>query len=332
MPSLLRQIPVGVIPYVASSMQQLAIPRELVIRVIALRLTGQLTCAKANNVTANVALGDEWGALAKVELVANSRDVLCSVTGNQMWWLHRTMWGGFPKPCPALLATGTDNPTIDSTLFLPVGMSPGTVKPADTCINPAMFTALNLQVTWGSHLTVNTAATGWTTAPQLAVHYLAASGQEGPFHGTTKTSYVNDASGANSKYKIDLPANGPMYRGLWINTAVAGQEDSAVIDNIKIVNGPIVFYDAPAELARELAYGLSGVMRPILPSTFAKAEPRCSTKSVADSWHYVNLIPDGYQSEALDTLNMGSLSLELNVLKAGQITVIPDLLYPVRNG
>lgn len=49
-----------------------------------------------------------------------------------------------------------------------------------------------------------------------------------------------------------------------------------------------------------------------------------------DAWYFMNLIPDGWMGEALDSYLLGDFGLELDVTGASNITIIPIEVFPPR--
>lgn len=319
------------IAYVAGTKQIVQLGRGMIYRELAINITGQLTCSAANNTIANTQLGDEFGVIQRVDLVANGNDVLRSFSGNQLWWWNRALYNGTP-PITFALGDGTTlNPTFNSTLIIPMWL-PNSVRPFEYALDSRILADLRLEVTFGNHLNVNSAATGFTVAPIVTVGSLESFGVEGKFNGTKIYPLVFNVAGATQAYQVTLPV-GPMYRSILINTQnVAGTADLATtLQNIRLRSGTTIFRDFPAtmlnqwqqtRMATSFAYGTGA------GATYHS--PRRATGSNQNAWYYLDMVQDGYNGESIDTIGFSELTLELQLAAATTLWVMPLQITPIR--
>lgn len=324
------------IPYAANDRQVIELGRGMIYRELALTLAGQITLAAAGNTAAATLRGDEWAVVRRVELILNGSDVVRSLTGDELYWLNRQYYGSCPRLEPTIGDAITVNPAFESTYLLPF-WSPRTIKPFDTVLDSSKVSKIELAVTWGSELTINAAATGWTVAPTMRVHSSESYGVTGDFSLSHINRITQSPAGANPDYIVRLPTGGYVYRGFLINaqTAAAPPVDSgAIINRIRLQSGPTVFFDAEEASLRQwnnLRNGLDdGLNHEDAAAAMAYSILRRNTKASPLGWYFVDLCGDGYQSEAIDTAGISELNLSLDIAAAGNIVVLPLALIPPR--
>lgn len=327
-----RQQPVT---YTGSGSKQIVqLSRGMLYRELRLRLTGQPTLTAANNTRANTGLGDEWGVIKRIDIVANASDVIRSFTGDDLWNLCRYWFGTNPRITPTLGDATTANPSFDSVLPIPF-WQPRSAKAIDTLLDSRNLTDLRLEITWGNFTDVNSAATAWTTNPAVEISSYESFGIEGPFKLHRVFKIVNQPTSANSQLRIDIPV-GPQYRGFIINTknAAATADATGIISNFKLISGSTVFMDISEPVVWQMGHLSNDIdFEQFRDSTGAMVAPnsyRASTGSAERSWYYVDLVGDGYLTEAIDTFGYSEFYLELNVTGAATINVLPLQIVPLR--
>lgn len=308
--------------------------RGMIYREIMLRLQGSPTLTGVNNTRANTLIGDEWGCVKRIDIVANGTDVLRTFSGDDLWWLNRYYYGLNPRVSPTIGDGSTANPSFDSTLLIPF-WSPRSVKPLDTALDSRELSDLRLEITWGTFTDVNSAATAWTTNPSLEVASYESFGVDGPFSLKRVFKQIAQPSAANTAYRVDLPV-GPQYRGLLINTKNSANttDSSSIITNIKLVSGSTVFVDLSenmmfqyASIKNDLTFNIT---RATATGIQYQIDPKASTASVERSWYMLDLVGDGFLTEAIDTYGLSEFYLEFNVTGAGSINILPTQIIPVR--
>jgi hypothetical protein len=325
--------------------------RGMVYRDLILRLKAKPTLTAANNLSDDVDRGDGWGVVKLIEILANNNQVIRSFSGNQLWWLNYFTLGTVPPITPTLgdddgAGGGTANPQIDVCLVLPFWMF-RSVRPLDTALDSRVLSDLKIRVTWGTFTDIHDDASAWTTEPTLDVHSLESANIKGPFALQTIYSMSKIITATDSKFQIFLPVN-DVYRGFLINTTDAGVDADDILNNVKIKSGTTVFFDCPAEVIQQYDGWLHpGIAHPIdnllnttgldrVEATGAMNiynKLQRSDKSNQGGWYFIDLVTDGYLSDAIDTLGFSEFYLELDVtVGAGttQIDVLPIQITPVR--
>jgi hypothetical protein len=333
--------------------------RGMVYRDLILRLRAQPTLTAANNLGDGVARGDGWGVVKLIEILVNNNQVIRSLTGNQLWWLNYFMYGAAPPITPELgnddgAGGGSANPCIDVALVLPFWMF-RCVRPMDTALDSRILSDLKIRVTWGTYTDIHDDASAWTAEPTLDVHSLESANIKGPFSLQTVYSISRTITADDTRFQIFLPVN-DVYRGFLINTTDTGVDEGDILNNLKIKSGTTVFYDAPDELIKMYDGWLHpGIIHPIgnmsnALGTGPVARTRefvaagdydndvynrlqRSASSNAAGWYFVDLVTDGYLTDAIDTLGFSEFYLECDVsvgTGATKIDVLPIQITPVR--
>jgi len=340
-----------VINFQSNGQQTEDLGRGLVYRDLILRLKCQPTLTAANNLTDDVERGDGWGVVKLIEILANNNQVIRSFSGNQLWWMNYFMFGTVPPITPGLgdddgSGGGTANPAIDVLLILPFWMF-RCVRPMDTALDSRVLSDLKIRITWGTYTDIHGDASAWTSEPTLEVHSLESAKVKGPFslqsiYGISRTITADD-----DKFQIFLAVN-DVYRGFLINTTDAGVDQGDILNNLKIKSGTTVFYDAPGPVIQQY----DGWMHPGIPHPIgnllntAGSGPVMVTNSLniynklqrSDSsdqagWYFIDLVTDGYLSDAIDTYGFSEFYLECDVSVGSgttKIDVLPIAITPVR--
>ena len=305
--------------------------RGMVLRELAIELTATPTLTAANSTQAKTAPGALWGVIKSIDIVVNSSDTIRSFTGEQLVWLNRYWYGGYPKIDFQLGDEATANPVCKGWLIIPF-WTPNSVRPIDTALDTRKLSDLRIDINWGTYTDINTSASAWTTEPQAKIHTLESFGIGGDFAQTRLNRRIVTLGGANSNELVDLGV-GPMYRSFLINTKVSGADDSGVIQNVKLVSGSTVFTDFNLESLREYNMSRRGMQRYFTDTTLGSYHTVTrDSDEVENAWHYVDLVTDGLMTEAIDTLGFAEFNMELDVLKAGTLTILPYQITPVRGG
>lgn len=325
-----RQQPVT---YTGSGQKQIVqLNKGLLYRALMLRLTGAATTTIANNTAALTSLGDEWGVIKKVEIIANGSDVLFSMSGNDLWWYNRLWYDTFPHVTPTIGDGATANPAFDSTLIIPF-WSPRSSKKIDTALFSGEFSDFRLEITWGTFTDINSAATAFTTNPVVEVGSTEQEPSVLPPVLRRIIKYVQQPAGANAAFRIPLDV-GPMYRGFLINTTnTAGTTESAAqFSNVKLVSGSTVYADISEPMLQQsgnLLYGIPFGIEKTTAGIAYQTTPRISTSSSQAAWYNFDLVQDGYLTEAINTSSLSELYLEFNVTGACTINVLASQLIPL---
>jgi hypothetical protein len=259
------------LPYQANGKTVDRLPRDGILRTLYIRLTGQLTLTAANNTRANTVLGDEWNVIQRIEIIANNNTIR-SLPGAALWPLARYYYGNRPYLATQLgdavsngAATGSVNPFFDSVIAIPFWL-PRSVKPIETALPAHLLNDLRVEVTWGSHTSINSQATGFTINPTVELSSYYSTPIDGQFKMTRVYPIQTQVAAANQRQRINIPT-GPQYRGFLIqclntagtieqawnggpwsnasNQTVTSGADNQGIKNFRLTSGDVNFIDLP---------------------------------------------------------------------------------------
>lgn len=310
----------------ATSIQQLN--KSLGVREFYLRLNCQPTLTAANNTVALTAKGDEWGVVKRIRLLANSSDVLFDCTGDQLWWLNRQYFGNAPKPVVGLGDAATANPAIDSTLVLPLWATRA-MKPMDAVFDSGGLTDFRFEITWGTFTDINSAATAWTQQPTLfiASHENELTPAFYPPVIKRQVTQQQIVAGVSTAFRFPLDV-GPMYRGFLINAttnATPAVDTAGLITNIRLVSGSTIFADIDEgtlqqamTLRSDTPFGVEFTAAGVPYQTNLRVNASANPKA----WYNLDLVTDGWLSEAINTARFNEFYIEFATSAACQINVI----------
>lgn len=321
------------VQFVANNKVNEDLSRGMIYRELALRLTGAATTTGVNNTGANTLKGDEWGVVKRIDVIANNTDVIKSISGVELWWLNFFWYGARPQVTAAIGDGATANPPFESVLILPFWM-PQSVRPIDTALDSRELSDLKIEVTWGTFTDINSAATAFTTAPQLHVSSVESFGVAGPFAQWRTYEIQQQITATNPRLQIQLPV-GPIYRGFYVNFTDANVDSGAILNNFKVVSGTTVFADVREEDLRQVQAIRTNLQRDFGPTGATGAYLpflRGNANNYMGHYYYDHCM-DGFLSEGIDTLGFSEFTLELDVAVGGGTTrvfVLPQQIIPVR--
>lgn len=303
-------------------------------RELLLELAGTIVSTTGTNCIYNAASllgGDEWGLIQKLEIVVNGGDTIRSFKGEELAMYNTLMFNRPRRLCPNFGA-GKTTSIFDSILILPF-WDYKSISPIDTLLDSSKLSDMRVQVTWGSDLNI-TASTGssFATAPTLTVASRESYGLSGRFSVSRNFKITNPAAiGAQKGYQIQLPL-GNIYKGFFINTKDASGNDLAdCIDRVQLISGTNVFLDCNYKALRNWQSLRKQAAIGIVDSTLAQLPLAVSSKTNIDAWTYIDLIDDGYVTEAIDTYKLSELKLSFDVNQTiTTLAIIADQLIPVR--
>jgi hypothetical protein len=331
MPQQIRKRRQTTVQYQANDTQIERLGRGMIYRELHLQLNYTLATTVESDVTAaTIQRGDEWAIVKNIRIIANGSDVLRNFTGNQLRWLNKLVYGFNPRNPLAGGAAAGEPAAISSSLVLPF-WSIGTVRPLDTALDARQLTSLEIEIEWGDVTSVtDNAGASLATNPTLKVYSLESFGVEADFAQSRVFKIQESSVAVNDQHEVDIPV-GSMYRGFLINTSASGA-DAANLSNIKLKSGTTVFVDQEAALLRDIANMRHGVHVTFDEAGTFEDSVFVSNNSNLAGWHYLDLVTDGRLKEALDTLGLAELTLELDVNTETDITVLPLQIIPVRGG
>ena len=311
-----------IIPYTTNSAQSKELTRGMVWRELYVRLQGQLTCTGGNNTAANTLPGDEWAVVHNVTLRLNGRDIYKQISGRALRWLQYYLYGEFPRKSLGTVGDGsTANPSFDSSLILPFWM-PRSSSPMDFAFDTSQLSRLELEIQWGTHTDINSAATGFTVNPTVATYVYEVANVGGAFARWNIFPISNAIAGAQNKYQFRIPV-GYMYRSFLI------YDQSAVITNAYLESQPTQWLGLPIQVVRDKL----GVDRrnSIVPGAFANTFYLAGAPG-DDLTHfiYLDFVGHGDNLESIDSYGLSDLFLEFDVSGAGTVNVFPSQLVVPR--
>lgn len=314
--------------------------RGMQYRELILRLSGSFTYAAAgNNVGTTLGRGDEWSAIARIDIVANGADVIRSISGTQLKWINRLMYGTLPRLSTALGDNTIISPTFDSTLTIPFWMFQS-IRPVDTLLDSSKLADLRIEVTVNTSANINNANGPTVIAATLDVFSLESFGLQGDFSDTRIYTIQDTVAAANTARQILLPVTA-LYRGFFINVANGASETATdqpnLLTNVKIQSGTQVFRDIAGRVLKDWQRQRVGFPQELVQTTAAAAAVNgnklAASKSTLvdeDAWYWLDLCQDGYLTEGIDTVGYSELVMELNLSGAATVTVLPVQVFPIR--
>jgi len=325
MPQQVRVRRLTQVTYGASQTRGEQLPKGMLLRELILRLSGSVTAAAGFALT-DLTRGDEWGIVRRIQIIANGSDVLLNLDGCQLAYLNYFLTGG--RRAKTAWAAGVV--AFDTCLVVPI-WSFMSKKSMDTILDTRLLSDLRLEITWGTITDISThAADAITVNPIIDAYGYESFGIEGPFSQSRLFRIIHTTVAANTAFRVNLPV-GHMYHGFLLNTQTTGC-DTALINNIRLIAGSTVFYDLPGTVCQQWfrrRYGFEQIQ----DNALGFYEPNFySDQNFQAGWYYVDLVGDGYLSEAVDTLGLAELYLELNIAAASTLEVIPMQIIPVRSG
>lgn len=329
----------GLIEYQANATDTLRLSRGMILRALYLNFSGQLD--DPNNANATLGRGDEWAVVRRIRVIANGTDVLVDMDGNALWWQNFFLYGTKPLVSPLMGAAGAD-PTFESHLILPFWM-PRSVRPIDTALDTRILSDLVIEVTWGSHLNVQSTATGWITDPTIEVHALESFGlpRNTRFAQWRRWRISQEITATNQRFEVDLPV-GNVYRGFLINTTdddgAAAATDSTIdvndiLNRIAVRSGNVEFHAMDAHVFQHIGWMEYGIDRDWDDNLSVYDPLRMGPDNSVLGWYVIDHVTDGYLTEGIDTAGFSEFKLELDVTAGAgtvMLNVYPQLVVPVR--
>jgi len=330
MPQQIRKRRQTTVQYQANDTQIERLGRGMIYRELHLQLNFELTETASSNIGEDaIERGDEWAVIKNIRIIANGSDVLRNFTGNQLRWLNKLVYGFNPRNPMAGGVAAEGSLAVSSSLVLPF-WSIGTVRPLDTALDARQLTSLEIEIEWGDVSSITSGSATFSGTPTLKVYSLESFGVEADFAQSRVFKIQESSVAVNDQHEMDIPV-GSMYRGFLINTSASGV-DAANLSNIKLKSGTTVFVDQEAALLRDIANMRHGVFVTFDEVGGLEDNVFVSVDSDIAGWHYLDLVTDGRLKEALDTLGLAELTLELDVNTQTDITVLPLQIIPVRGG
>jgi hypothetical protein len=203
-------------------------------------------------------------------------------------------------------------------------------KPIDTLLDSAGLATLDLIVTWtGAATDIFNDAFDGTVAVDSATLYVASLERVGvpagsKFMFNKEYQIRSQVNAASTSHQILLPV-GNMFRDFVIKTHSDGVQVNTILNNIQLKSGTEVFKNRNAGFLQmdnrvEHQIGVPEVL------ASAAAIDHFYTEYVLDGYYVLDFVKDGRLTEALDTRQLSSLELLLDVNNPGTVDFID--IYP----
>ncbi len=207
------------------------------------------------------------------------------------------------------------------------------IRPIDTLLDSAGLATLELIVTWGSgDDTMNTAWTDQTITVTEATLYVSSVEAVGVPAGTpffTNKEYVirSQVTATSNRHQIFLPVAN-LYRSIVLKTHSDGDQVNTIIPG-SITNQNTITLKSGTEVFK---YRIAGFLQacnrldyemevPEIISDAAALNHRLEEQSL-EGYYILEFVKDGRLTECLDTSQLSSLELELDVASVGTVDVI----------
>lgn len=312
---------VGSASYTSSgSVSTIELPRNYNYRKLYCRMTGTNTTAGG---TAGGAVHPHAAhrAISRIELIANGRDTIMSISAEALKIMNILDYGcvpAFTNPSAITAAAYT----FDASFIIDLALI-RSIRPIDTLFPAAGLSTLDLKITWGAGLDMFTGAITITSATISACELVVSSFEEvGAIPGGVGVNklYTIDRtiSAASTNFQIQIPV-GNLYRGLLVHTKNDEVPVDTILDGARVESGTEVFQNW---LSNDELLDVN------------KLQHHLETRLVG--YHQLDwLDSDGFLSEILDTRKLSNLDLTLNVaLPSGttrKVQVFPqEIILPAK--
>lgn len=330
------------------SAQTVLLPTSNVIRKLWVTLTSQPTLTAGNNTVAKTLPGDDLAGY-QFKLRYNGGDTALQLSGRRLWLINKFLLGSALQNPPLNTNLGdgaTANPSLQTTLQLPIFECPINKRPADTWVWPGNLSSFNLDVTFPTSYTqLNGSATGWTTNPQCQVNglfstlgvrqrdslmnpALKAGSFIYPAYGMRLVEQSQVYSGAANNQTMNLPSGRFGYRGLLVEattTASPPVETAGLITNLQLLNGNVeTLVDIPESILNQVTYdgGLRNFQQANTGIAFS-VQGQISGSNSNTAVYWIDLCPDGQLQESVWTNSNDQLQLNFNLSAGCTINVVP---------
>jgi len=294
---------VGATEYVAGGVDSLDLPRKALYRQLSLRVAGVVTISDITTppILYTGAGGSALKMVSRVEVIANGRDTIKSISADAIAMKNTFLFGSKPVLTESLL-TAAAHP-FGGTIFLPFAM-PRSVREIDTLLPSGRLSTLEFKVTYGdANAMFSQVPTAHVlTSCEVEVHLnetLRLDGKDEPY-STYKELYIEKTvPAASTAFQVLLPT-GNRYRGFLLECESDGNMVNTILNKITIKSGTDVYFAKEADVVQ----GENSI--------FYKLGQTTTT-----GYYYVDFCPEGRLVDALDATGLSSLEMELDVSVPG---------------
>lgn len=315
---------VGKTSYSANSAQSLDLPRKNLYRDLILWLKGSVVVTDVTTppVVFTGGIGSGLKIIKRIEVIANGRDTLKSLSLSALAMKNQFLFGERPQITESLLTAATH--PFGGVLHLPFTM-PRAIREIDTFLNSGKLATLELRVTYGAtsdmYSTQPTALTEGSTVADLEVHVNEAirlDGKQEPYAAYKELYIEKDVVAAAAEFQILLPV-GNRYRGFMLECESDGEMVDTILKKITIKSGTDV-YKAVAAYEGTTYKPAGGAIRGDNVKCFGLSDEALT------GYYYIDFCPEGRMVDALDATRLSSLEMILDVAHPGSVDKVR--IYP----
>lgn len=235
----LARIAAGQIAYSKNNPIALELPNALLAKAILVRITGNLVVGVAN--AANIFAEAPLGLIKRIEVVADRRKYLVSLSGRDLYRLNHFMHNKAMENSPPAATTGTK--AFACTLVID-HEALNFLDASESLFDPRLYKKVELVITWGSETDIATAGGGGGTIAIDAATAASVSVVQ-TAEGVNQTLFDHSLSfdersiaASSQALEIEIPQNG-LLAGVLIRTdrdAGAGAGPVPVDDLINTIS------------------------------------------------------------------------------------------------
>lgn len=306
---------VGQLTFAASTPDSLDLPRKSLIRSLILDWSGSnaQTDVTTPPVLYTGGCGSALKHIARVEIVANGRDTIKSLSGDAIAMKNMFLFGTKPVLLETLLTAATH--PFGGKILLPFAM-PRSIREIDTLLPSGKLSTLELRITFGPKAAMmSTEATAYAITGAVDVHVnesIRMDGKDEPY-ATYKELYIEkDIVATTPEFQILLPV-GNRYRGFLIEVESSGEMVNTVLNKVTIKSGTDVY----KAIDFDALQGENLIKYDLAAQTFV-------------GYGYVDFCEEGRMVDALNATRLSSLEMILDVTKVAtdKIRVYPCEIVP----
>jgi len=322
---------IGSIDYAANQTRTLPLPRNYAYRSLSLMLKATLSRTDG---TAGEAKDSAPAQLVKnIMIRANGRDViknydmetlhrLCEQRHHVRPHIYSHNWLGYADKTSEALRV---HARVDFEMW-------DAIRPIDTLLDSAGLATLELIITWGAgNDTMNNAWNGTVTV-NSATLYVSSCEAVGVPAGTnffTNKEYMitSQVNAASTKHQISLPVSN-LYRSIVLKTHSDGNQVDTIMPHPRMITiqaGTEVF---KARIAADLQADNRLEKEMQIPERIGSgaALNHALQELVQEGYYILEFVKDGRLTECLDTSQLSSLDLFLDVAHPGTLDFIDVIL------
>ncbi|MBW8003343.1 MAG: hypothetical protein FVQ80_15240 [Planctomycetes bacterium] len=336
---------IGSITFASNQTRTIQLPRNYAYRSLQLLLIADLT--RSTTAGAGDAFNPKDAAPAQliknIMIRANGRDVIKNYDMETLHRLNEMRHHTRPYIYSQDWILGADaaNKTLKVAAQIDFAMWDA-IRPIDTLLNSAGLATLELIITWGTGMDTMSddwqAATGAAVTVNSATLYVASVESVGVPAGTrflVNKEYMlrSQVNASNNNHQIELPT-GNLYRSIVLKTHTDGEQTDTMIPTPQLITlqaGTEVFKQRIGEFLQADNRLEKELQVPERPGSGAALNHELQ-ELLLNGYYLLEFVKDGRLTEMLDTSQLSSLKIAIDVTKVGTndfIDVYPcELIAP----